>query len=234
MSGMRFPKKYISFLLYVCLAFFVSECSRHSATQTRPKPVKTKASALWSLNNSRIKQFRKRYASGKYVQTCLLRAKQQGHLKYIHRVFYKNKLPPELSLLPILESCFDPKADSGHARGLWQFTKATAKDYRLKIGWFSDDRLNWKKSTHAAAKYLAILGKRFDRDWALALVSYNGGPGYISRQMKRQRTRSFWKLKLRQESYEYVPKFVAMLQIARRKYPDLYYQGGPRAWKNRG
>ncbi|MBC8257829.1 MAG: lytic transglycosylase domain-containing protein [SAR324 cluster bacterium] len=143
-------------------------------------------------------------------------------------------MPPELAHLPILESCFDTKADSGSARGMWQFTKATAKDYGLKVGWLADDRLNWRKSTDSAARYLKKLGERFNQNWELALAGYNGGPGYLERQIKSQGTRNFWKLKLRKETHEYVPKFLAMLRVARKRYPELYFQGSPRAWATSG
>jgi len=162
------------------------------------------------------------------------RAANSRYLHYIHRVFYRYDLPPELAHLPILESCFDTRADSGSARGMWQFTKSTAKDYGLRVSWLSDDRLNWRKSTHSAARYLKKLGEMFDNNWELALAGYNGGPGYMSRQIKSQGTRNFWELELRKETRDYVPKFLAMLSVARKRYPELYFQGSPRAWATSG
>ncbi len=191
-------------------------------------------SEVWKQSNSRINKYVSVYSKNKHVKTCLDRATSSRYLYYIHRVFYQYQLPPELAHLPILESCFDTKADSGHAKGMWQFTKATASDYGLEVDWLSDDRLNWRKSTHSAARYLKILGKKFDNNWELALAGYNGGPNYMARQIKSQGTRNFWKLKLRKETHEYVPKFLAMLKVARSRYPELYYQGSPRAWARSG
>ena len=191
-------------------------------------------SGVWKQSNSRINKYVNVYSKNKHVKTCLDRATSSRYLYYIHRVFYQYQLPPELAHLPILESCFDTKADSGHAKGMWQFTKATASDYGLEVGGLSDDRLNWRKSTHSAARYLKILGKKFDNNWELALAGYNGGPNYMARQIKSQGTRNFWKLKLRKETHEYVPKFLAMLKVARSRYPELYYQGSPRAWARSG
>ena len=190
---------------------------------------------IWKQSNSRIKKYVQVYSKNKHVKVCLDRAANKRYLHYIHRVFYKYDLPPELAHLPILESCFDKKAVSWTgARGMWQFTKSTAKDYGLRVSLFSDDRLNWKKSTHSAARYLKKLGDMFDNNWALALASYNGGPGYMSRQIKSQGTRNFWDLELRKETHEYVPKFLAMLSVARKRYPELYFQGSPRAWATSG
>ena len=147
----------------------------------------------------------------------------QPYLPYIRKELKKRNLPPELAFLPMLESSFNPKAKSQTgALGMWQFTKGTARDYGLRVGWIRDERLNWQKSTRAALDYLDRLNKKFKNNWELALAAYNGGPGYIERSMKKQRTGNFWKLKLRKESHEYVPKFIAMLQVARKKYPHLY------------
>ncbi len=190
---------------------------------------------IWKQSNPRIIKYVQVYSNNKHVKTCLDRATNSRYLHYIHRVFYKYDLPPELAHLPILESCFDKRAVSWTgARGMWQFTKATAKDYGLRVNSLSDDRLNWKKSTHSAARYLKKLGKMFDNNWELALASYNGGPGYMSRQIKSQGTRNFWELELRKETHEYVPKFLAMLSVARIRYPELYFQGSPRAWATSG
>ena len=54
---------------------------------------------------------------------------------------------------------------------------------------------------------LKKLGEMFDNNWELALASYNGGPGYMSRQIKSQGTRNFWELELRKETHEYVQNF---------------------------
>ena len=113
---------------------------------------------------------------------------------------------------------------------MWQFTRSTGEEYGLSVGLLSDERLNWRKATHSAARYLKKLGEIFNRNWELALAGYNGGPNYMKRQMKSQGTRNFWKLKLRKETHEFVPKFLAMLIVARKKYPEMYFQGAPRAW----
>ena len=187
--------------------------------------------SVWKQSNPRIKKYVQVYSKNTHVKTCLNRASSKRYLNYIHRVFYKYKLPPELVHLPILESCFDTKAKSvTGARGMWQFTRSTGEEYGLSVGFLSDDRLNWRKATHSAARYLKKLGDIFNKNWELALAGYNGGPNYMKRQMKSQGTRNFWKLKLRKETHEYVPKFLAMLKVARNKFPEMYFQGAPRAW----
>ena len=193
--------------------------------------IKDKSPELWNLNNARVDLYVERYSKTKTVETCLQRSKQNGYLKYIHRVFYDRRLPPELAHLPMVESCFNAKAKSRTgALGMWQFNDITAKEFNLDQGVLVDDRYDWKKSTLAAAQYFERLGKRFDYDWALALAAYNGGPNYLAKTMKQQGKDNYWHLKLREEPQNYVPKFLAMLQVAKEKYPQLYYQGAPKFW----
>ena len=200
--------------------FIILSLGLEACRSTSPRTTKQ---TVWTQKNARINKFLKIYG-GKSNPTVMLSLKRaKPYLPYIHKELKKRNLPPELAFLPMLESAFDPRAKSHTgATGMWQFTRATAKDYGLRVGWFRDERLNWKKSTRAALTYLDWLRKKFNNDWELALAAYNGGPGYIERSMKKQGTGNYWKLKLRKETYEYVPKLIAMLQVARKKYPHLY------------
>jgi membrane-bound lytic murein transglycosylase D len=193
--------------------------------------IKDKNPEMWNLSNQRVNTYVGRFNKTKTVETCLKRSQQNGYLKHIHRVFYQRRLPPELAHLPMVESCFDAKAKSRTgALGMWQFNEITAREFNLDQGILVDDRYDWKKSTQAAAEYFDRLGKRFDYDWALALAGYNGGPNYLAKTMKQQGKDNYWDLDLREEPRNYVPKFLAMLQVAKEKYPSLYYQGAPKFW----
>ena len=212
--------------LILLTILFINGCS---SSKYRIQRVKDNKQGTWTQFNSRIDNQYWKYRSNQHVKVSLKRA--QKYLPYIHQVFRKYQLPPELAYLPMLESSFRINAVSRTgAKGLWQFKAGTARDLGLRVGWFRDDRLNWKKSTVAAAKYLDQLGKRFNYNWELALAGYNGGPNYISKQMKRQGSWNFWKLKIRKEPSQYVPKFLAMLRVAREKYPGLTYRGAPNFW----
>ena len=215
--------------LLIFILVFIAGCSLKPSVKIDERQYKNQT--VWKQSNPRINKYVQVYSKNNHVKICLNRASSKRYLNYIHRVFYKHKLPPELVHLPILESCFDTNANSvTGARGMWQFTRSTGEEYGLSVGFLSDDRLNWRKATHSAARYLKKLGDIFNKNWELALAGYNGGPNYMKRQMKSQGTRNFWKLKLRKETHEFVPKFLAMLIVARKKYPEMYFQGAPRAW----
>lgn len=136
----------------------------------------------------------------------------------IKNVFNKNKdIPEELSLLPLLESSFDPHAISGsRAAGLWQFVHNTAKPLGLLRNRWVDERRNVEKSTEAAVAHLRNLRGIFP-SWELVLAAYNGGAGYIQRAMARSGAKDLWTLNrsglLRNETREYVPRFIALLLI---------------------
>ena len=215
--------------LLILISLFIAGCSVKSSVKIDERRYKNQT--VWEQSNPRINKYVQVYSKNNHVKSCLNRASSKRYLNYIHRVFYKHKLPPELVHLPILESCFDTKAKSvTGARGMWQFTRSTGEEYGLSVGFLTDERLNWRKATHSAARYLKKLGNIFNKNWELALAGYNGGPNYMKRQMRSQGTRNFWKLKLRKETHEYVPKFLAMLIVARKKYPEMYFQGAPRSW----
>jgi len=181
--------------------------------------IKDNKPSLWVSTHPRVAKFYAHYSRTKTVQKALLKGRR--YLPTIRREFRARGLPLELAYLPMLESMFENRADSGSARGLWQFTRQTARHMGLRVGAFSDERLNWQKATRAAADYLDQLGKRFNYNWTLALAAYNGGPGYMEKAMKSQRTWDFFRLRVRKETAEYVPRFVAMVQVAKAKYPGM-------------
>ncbi len=118
-------------------------------------------------------------------------------------------LPEDLVYLPLIESGFNPKAYSwAHASGPWQFISSTGKKYGLTRNWWYDERRDFIKSTEAACDYLKFLYGLFG-DWKLALAAYNGGEGRVGRAIKRQRTGDFWRLDLRKQTEDYVPRFMA-------------------------
>ena len=151
-----------------------------------------------------------------FLYRSITRAKP--FLYHILKELERNNLPFELALLPIVESGYQPYAYSpSKAAGIWQFIPPTAKEYGLSRNWWYDGRRDIMKSTKAAAHFLRDMHRHFDKDWLLAIASYNTGAGKVGRSIKKSKvlngTPSFWDLNLPRETEIYVPKLLALRDI---------------------
>jgi membrane-bound lytic murein transglycosylase D len=120
-------------------------------------------------------------------------------------------LPRELKYLAVIESYLKTYAVSwAGAVGPWQFMPATARRMGLRVNNYYDERTDYYKSTHAAARYLTELYKIFN-DWLLVIAAYNGGPGNVNRAIRVSKSTDFWTLQyfLPAESRNHVKKFIA-------------------------
>jgi len=142
------------------------------------------------------------------------------YIPMMEKILEEEGLPHDIVYLPLIESGFNPHAYSyARAMGPWQFIYSTGKRYGLSRDWWYDERRDFEKSTRAAARYLKDLYDEF-HSWELALASYNGGEGRVRRTIKSQKTDDFWKLKLKKQTRNYVPLFMAAVMIA--KQPQKY------------
>lgn len=150
------------------------------------------------------------------IETILNRGKP--YLAYIYNEVEKRGFPAEITLLPFVESGFDPFAYShGRAAGLWQFIPGTAKLNGLKQDWWYDGRRDVVASTEAALNYLDWLLNEFEGDWLHALAAYNSGSGTVKKAIKSNlragKPTDFWHLKLPVETSVYVPRLLAICAI---------------------
>ena len=161
--------------------------------------------------------------------TRLVYARKQKYWPMIIKEFSALGLPEEMAFVAWTESQFDPLAESPvGARGMWQFMAPTGRNYGLRVDSRADERIDAKKSTHAAARYLANLLAEFGEDsFMLAIASYNKGESGMRRVLHeiaqepggfRKEKRDFWHLyrlkKLPQETLEYVPQILAAAVIS--------------------
>ncbi|MEF3697475.1 LysM peptidoglycan-binding domain-containing protein [Desulfolutivibrio sp.] len=168
------------------------------------------------------------------MERWLVRA--EPHLAYVRAVMTSFNLPPDLVVLPFIESGYNSMAYShAGAGGMWQFMPYTAKRFGLTVDWWEDERRNPYKATVAAAKYLTVLYQMFG-DWHLALAAYNAGEGKVSRAMAQSGQQDFFDLAknpalLKQETRHYVPKFLAVLKIFQNLdtlgFRPVNWQAGP-------
>lgn len=127
----------------------------------------------------------------------------------IEEVLAQHGLPASLKWVSFVESRFNPLARSPkQAVGMWQFMPGTAQAFGLKVG-AVDERLDPRKSTEAAARYLKALYERFG-DWKLAFAAYNAGEGRVAEAVARGG--SNWMKLLPAETRQYVPRVLEAQQ----------------------
>jgi membrane-bound lytic murein transglycosylase D len=102
------------------------------------------------------------------------------YLAQMEAIFRREGLPPELTRLPLVESCFDIAAYSKvGAAGIWQFMRTTGRSY-MAIGGVLDERRDPLRATRGAAQHLKenyeALGS-----WPLAITAYNHGRAGMAR-----------------------------------------------------
>lgn len=228
MSGVRGSYRHGAWALAL-LGLTLAACSGAGGGVKGPHRVKDRHPSVWTSNSPRVAELRNHYLHNNTVQQTA----HKGHpyLPTIISIFDKHSLPHELAYLPMLESGFDNHADSGIARGIWQFTKTTAKAMQMRVFPPPDERQDWHKASEAAAKYLDQLGEHFGYNWGLALAAYNGGPHYVDQERHRQGSDDVFALRLHGESKDYVPRFVSMVQVLKQKrlYADLDETAPPTA-----
>jgi membrane-bound lytic murein transglycosylase D len=140
---------------------------------------------------------------------------------YMHHIVQEIEsrgMPLELALLPVIESAFEPYAQSWvRANGLWQFMPGTGERFGLKQDWWYDGRRDVIASTRAALDYLQYMHDEFFDDWLLAIAAYNCGEFRVQREVNNNRAKGlpvdFFSLRLPSETRAYVPKLMAMRRL---------------------
>jgi membrane-bound lytic murein transglycosylase D len=136
----------------------------------------------------------------------------EPYLNLMDQVLEQHGIPKELKYLAVIESGLKATALSkAGALGPWNFMPATARNYGLYVGRTRDERVDYFKSTHAAARMLTDLYAQFN-DWLLVIAAYNGGPGNVLKAIRKSGgSRDFWTLQyhLPNESMNHVKKFIA-------------------------
>ncbi|MEO6445841.1 MAG: lytic transglycosylase domain-containing protein [Gemmatimonadaceae bacterium] len=130
-------------------------------------------------------------------------------------------IPEDMYFLALVESGYEPHAYSRAAAvGIWQFMTSTAHDVGLRVDWWVDERRDPMRSTDAAARFIGDLRTQFGSLY-LAAAAYNGGPGRVSRGLKKYDDQMddvsgddrFFALAeqdyLRAETKNYVPQLIA-------------------------
>jgi membrane-bound lytic murein transglycosylase D len=134
----------------------------------------------------------------------------QPYFRLMDNILMSYGIPKELKYIAVIESNLQNWATSWvGAVGPWQFMPETGRRMGLVITGGYDERTNYYKSTHAAARYLKELYGQLG-DWLLVIAAYNGGPGRVFSAMRRSGSTNFWDLQnfLPTESRNHVKKFI--------------------------
>jgi membrane-bound lytic murein transglycosylase D len=120
-------------------------------------------------------------------------------------------IPKEMKYLSVIESHLGATVSSwAGAGGPWQIMPAVARQYGLQVGPNNDQRTDYFKSTHVAARIMKQLYNEFS-DWLLVVAAYNCGNGCVRSAIRRAKSRDFWQLQnyLPEETRNHVKKFIA-------------------------
>ncbi len=163
------------------------------------------------LLNAKAVAFVEDYMAKNSEDLLSMKASCTPYFKTIEGILSQYGLPVELKYLAFIESQMKITAKSwAGAAGPWQLMPVTARELGLRVNKSVDDRYNYNKSTHAAAKYLIDLYREFG-DWLLVIAAYNGGPGNVYKAIRKSGgSRNFWKIQnnLPAESRTHVKKFI--------------------------
>ena len=154
-----------------------------------------------------------------HSKAILILKRSNKYFPIIEKYLKKYGLPEDLKYLAIAESALENATSPAGAKGFWQFMPKTGKAYGLEINDLIDERYNLEKSTEAACNYLKKLHTQFG-NWTLAAAAYNMGPNALEKQLKKQKVKSYYDLKLNNETSRYVFRIIGYKLID--KNPRIY------------
>ena len=143
-----------------------------------------------------------------HSKAILILKRSNKYFPTIEKYFKKHNIPSDLKYVAITESALENVTSPAGAKGFWQFMPKTGKAYGLEINELVDERYNLEKSTEAACKYLLKLYNQFG-SWTLAAAAYNMGPNALEKQLKKQKVKSYYDLKLNNETSRYIFRIIA-------------------------
>jgi hypothetical protein len=161
--------------------------------------------------NGKMKRSLRLHSFGN-TQTEMLHRKAEKMFPVIEPLLALYGIPDDFKYVPLVESGFGEGKSSRGAYGPWQFMAGTARTYGLKVNKHVDERVNIRKSTIAACKYLLELHQQF-KSWTLVAAAYNTGSPNLARLIRNQSQKNYFRIKMNSETGVYVYNLIAMKQI---------------------
>lgn len=153
----------------------------------------------------------------------------QRYLTTMESIFRKQKLPIELTRIPLVESSFNKHATSKvGATGIWQFMGNTGRKFMI-VNDTIDERRSPFKASEAAARLLKENHLILRRSWPLAVTAWNHGPGGVRKAAKASSSYDLGVIvkKYRSRSFDFASsnfysEFLAALHAER--YSDVAFR----------
>jgi membrane-bound lytic murein transglycosylase D len=146
------------------------------------------------------------------IQSHILQIKAGKLFPVIEPILQFYGIPDDFKYLPLVESGLKEGTSSKGAAGLWQFMPGTARTYGLRVGHGIDERMNVRKSTIAACRYIKGLYAEFN-SWTLAAAAYNNGSIKLEKAINKQGEDNYFRMHLNAETGNYVYNLIAMKAI---------------------
>lgn len=162
-----------------------------------------------------------------HAQVYLWLKRAERYFPWLEQQLKAKGLPDDLKYVMVAESDLLPGAkSSAGAAGIWQFIPSTGSNYGLRVANHLDERYDFEKATESALRYLTDLYNKF-HSWTLALAAYNCGEDRVFREMSKQRVKSYYDLRLPNETERYVFRIMAIKEVLSNpeKYGYQYIKG---------
>jgi membrane-bound lytic murein transglycosylase D len=127
----------------------------------------------------------------------------------IEPILKTNGVPDDFKYLALIESGLSNVESPAGASGIWQIVDETAKRYGLEISDEVDERYELSKATTTACHILKTSYKTYG-NWTLAAAAYNAGEGRITKELGRQKVKSFYDLYMNNETSRYLFRILAL------------------------
>ena len=160
--------------------------------------------------NPRAVSFVQEYVRKQGKELEKMRSWGKPYFDLYDNILVQYGLPKEMKYLSVIESHLSSGLVSwAGAVGPWQLMDYEAKRFGLRTGGRNDERMDYYKSTHVAAKLMKELYTEFG-DWLLVVAAYNGGAGRVRQAIRKTGNRNFWDLQyfLPEETRNHVKKFI--------------------------
>ena len=145
-------------------------------------------------------------------ESLTIKLKMRKWFPVIAPILKKYNIPNDFKYIPLVESGFTNSVSNRGAGGFWQLMQGTAMQYGLVVNDSTDERLNVKKCTVAACKYIRDIHKQLG-SWTLTAAAFNMGLGGLQNKVDSQNKRDYYHLKLNAETAKYVYKTLAFKEI---------------------